>query len=69
MSQSGNQSGNRANIPEARAALDNMKFEIARELGIRTFLLTDYIINKKNQDINQYPHGSFPELMNFIREL
>ena len=42
---------------------------IARELGIRTFLLTDYIINKKNQDINQYPHGSFPELMNFIREL
>ena len=34
MSQSGNQSGNRANIPEARAALDNMKFEIARELGI-----------------------------------
>lgn len=42
---------------------------IARELGIRTFLLTDYIINKKNQDIDQYPHGSFPELMNFIREL
>lgn len=25
---------NRANIPEARAALDNMKFEIASELGI-----------------------------------
>ena len=25
---------NRANVPEARAALDNMKFEIARELGI-----------------------------------
>ena len=23
-----------ANVPEARAALDNMKFEIARELGI-----------------------------------
>ena len=34
MNQSGSQSGNRANIPEARAALDNMKFEIARELGI-----------------------------------
>ena len=28
------QSGNRVNVPEARAALDNMKFEIARELGI-----------------------------------
>ena len=25
---------NRANVPEARAALDNMKFEIASELGI-----------------------------------
>jgi hypothetical protein len=27
-------SSNRVNVPEARAALDNMKFEIARELGI-----------------------------------
>ncbi len=26
--------GSRVNIPEARGALDNMKFEIARELGI-----------------------------------
>ncbi len=34
MNQSGSQSGNRVSIPEARAALDNMKFEIARELGI-----------------------------------
>ena len=42
---------------------------IARDLGIRTFLLTDHIINKENRDIDQYPHGSFPELMNFIREL
>lgn len=28
------QNGNRVNVPQARAALDNMKFEIARELGI-----------------------------------
>lgn len=34
MNQSGNQSGNQINVPEAKAALDNMKFEIARELGI-----------------------------------
>ena len=34
MNQSGSQSGNRVNVPEARGALDNMKFEIARELGI-----------------------------------
>lgn len=27
-------STNQVNVPEARAALNNMKFEIARELGI-----------------------------------
>ena len=34
MNQSGSNSGNRVNVPEARGALDSMKFEIARELGI-----------------------------------
>lgn len=34
MNQSGNSGGSQINVPEARAALDNMKFEIARELGI-----------------------------------
>ncbi len=34
MNQSGNQNSSRTNVPEARAALDNMKFEIASELGI-----------------------------------
>ena len=34
MNQSGSQNGNSVNVPEARAALDNMKFEIASELGI-----------------------------------
>ncbi|MBQ9301166.1 MAG: alpha/beta-type small acid-soluble spore protein [Clostridia bacterium] len=29
-----NSSQQQVNVPEARAALDNMKFEIARELGI-----------------------------------
>ena len=28
-----NNSGNRTNIPEAKQALNNMKFEIAKELG------------------------------------
>ena len=32
--QNGSQQSNRTTVPEARAALDNMKFEIARELGI-----------------------------------
>lgn len=42
---------------------------IARELGMKVFLLTDSLINKENKDITNYPHGSFPELMTFIREL
>ncbi len=33
-SSSSSGSSNRVNVPEARAALDNMKFEIASELGI-----------------------------------
>ena len=34
MSQSSGTNSSRVNVPEARGALDNMKFEIARELGI-----------------------------------
>ena len=33
-SNSSSNNSNRANVPEARAALDNMKYEIASELGI-----------------------------------
>ena len=42
---------------------------IAESLGIQVFLLTDSLINKENKDISRYPHGSFPELMEFIRGL
>ena len=33
-SSSSSSNSNRANVPEARAALDNTKYEIASELGI-----------------------------------
>lgn len=42
---------------------------IAKNLGFQVFLLTDCLINKDNQDISQYPNGSFPELLDFIRSL
>lgn len=42
---------------------------VAQKLGIRVFLLTDCLINKSDADISQYPHGSFPELMEFIHGL
>lgn len=38
----------------------------AAETGMRTFLLTDCLINKKQADISGYPCGSFPELAKFI---
>ena len=42
---------------------------VARELGMQVFLLTDCIINRHDTDISQYPHGSFPELLSYIRSL
>lgn len=34
----------------------------AAKAGMKVFLHTDCLINKKNEDISQYPHGSFDEL-------
>lgn len=42
---------------------------VARKLGMQVFLLTDCLINKHGEDIGQFPHGSFPELLEFIRGL
>lgn len=39
---------------------------IAQRLGMETFLLTDCIINKQNQDISIWPNGSFDELSAFL---
>lgn len=41
---------------------------VAAQLGMKVFLLTDNLINKEGKDICLYPHGSFGELMSFIRE-
>lgn len=42
---------------------------VAQALGMRVFLLTDCLINSKNEDIGIYPHGSFAELRAFLSEL
>jgi len=41
---------------------------IARKLGMRVFLLTPCLLNKHNEDIDQFPHGDFPELLRFIED-
>ena len=42
---------------------------MTRRLGMQVFLLTDCLINRENQDIEAYPHGSFDDLMAFIENL
>ena len=41
---------------------------VAAQLGMQVFLLTDCLINRKNEEISRYPHGSFPELRNRIAQ-
>jgi FMN phosphatase YigB (HAD superfamily) len=42
---------------------------ITTGLGMRVFLLTDDLINKSGADINQFPHGGFDDLKQFIENL
>lgn len=42
---------------------------VARKLGMQVFLLTDCLINRNDEDISQYPHGSFSELAAFIEKM
>ena len=42
---------------------------VARELGMQVFLLTDCLINPKNADIEQFPHGDFSALTEFTLRL
>ena len=42
---------------------------IAEKLGMKTFLLTDCMINRNREDISVYPHGGFDELSEYISSL
>ena len=48
---------------------DTREDMVAEKLGMKTFLLTDYLLNKDNRDISQWNHGTFPELIQYIQEL
>lgn len=37
----------------------------ARELGMKVFLLTDCLIDREGKGVDAYPHGGFPQLMEF----
>ena len=42
---------------------------VARDLGMRVFLLTDCLINKDERDIRVYPHGDFTALAAYLDTL
>lgn len=42
---------------------------VAGTLGMQVFLLTDCLINKKDDDISKYPNGGFEELKAYIKGL
>lgn len=40
---------------------------IAAKLGMGVFLVTDCLINKSGQSVDQYPHGNFDGLIRFLK--
>lgn len=41
---------------------------IAETLGMKVFLLTDCLINRKEKDISGYPQGGFTELLEYLKK-
>ena len=39
------------------------------KLGMKTFLLTDNLINKSGADISAYVNGGFDEMLSYIKSL
>ena len=42
---------------------------VAKELGMDVFLITDYMLNVENRDINEYPHGSWLDFEEYIKKI
>ena len=40
---------------------------VAERLGMNVFLLTDCLINKRDEDISRWPHGGFAELKAYLQ--
>jgi len=40
---------------------------VAANIGMKVFLLTDYLINKNEVDISNYPNGGYQELIKFLK--
>jgi len=42
---------------------------VSETLGMKVFLLTDCLINRKNEDISRYPNGGFHALAEFLKTI
>ena len=58
-------------LPEECVMVGNDVLEdmVSSELGVKTFLLTDCIINRKNLDYSKHEQGDFLKLIEFIKDL
>ena len=56
-------------LPNETMMIGNDAWEdmIAGELGMDCYLVTDCLINRQNHDVSSYRHGTFHDLMNFIK--
>ena len=58
-------------VPEECLMVGNDTTEdmIAETLGLKVYLVTDWMINPANKDISVYPHGHIEGLLEFIRNI
>ena len=58
-------------LPEECVMVGNDVIEdlVAGELGVKTFLLTECVINRKNLDYSNYEQGDYLQLIEFIKNL
>lgn len=42
---------------------------VVQELGMQTYLVTDWLINPKNKDISNYNQGSLQDLLDYVQSL
>lgn len=46
---------------------DMLEDTVAENIGIRPFVLTDCIIEREGRELSRYPHGSFKELLEYLK--
>ena len=42
---------------------------VAETVGLSTYLVTDYLINRSERNLNDFKHGSFADMTDYIKEI